>query len=49
MASRLATYLLTYLAEMCMFIMRTAVPFVQSHLIRFYSISPLTFGNCHLI
>ena len=45
MASRLATYLHTYLAQVSIIIMHTSVPFVQSDLINFYSIDPATFGN----
>ena len=47
--SRIATYLLTYLAAMSMLVMRTSVPFVQSDLIQFYSITIATFGNNRLI
>ena len=49
MATRAATYLLTYLASMSMLMMRTSLPFVQSDLINFYSISLALFGTHHLI
>ena len=49
MATKAATYLLTYMACMFMLIMWTSIPFVQSHLISFYSISLALFGTHPLI